>query len=84
MEGVYCCENFEAAFVVTEFPDRLVETLVGLGSGIAEEHLAWRQVTDQALGQSALGLLVVKVGDVDQPPRLFHQRLGDFGMGVTQ
>ena len=84
VEGVYCCENFEAAFVVTEFPDRLVEALVGLGPGVAEKHLTRCQVTHQALRQSALGLLIVKVRHVDQPPRLLDQRLGDFGMGVTQ
>lgn len=41
-------------------------------------------MADQPLRQPALGLLVVQVGHVHQPPRLLDQRLGDFGMGVTQ
>ena len=84
VEGVHRCEDFEAAFVVTKLPGRLEETLVGLGSGVAEKHFARGQMADQALGQSALGLLVIQVGDVYQPPGLFHQRLGDFGVGMAQ
>ena len=69
---------------MAELARELVETLVRLRAGVAEEHLARREVPDDLLRQPALRLVVVKVRDVNHPLRLFDERLGDLRVRMTE
>ena len=77
-------EDLESAFVVAKLAGELVEAFVGLGARVAEEDLAGGEVLDEGLGETALRFLIVEIGDVDEPPGLFDERLGDLGVGVAE
>jgi hypothetical protein len=65
MEGIGGGENFEPSLIVAEFSGELVKALIGLGSAIAEKHLARTDGADQFGGQATLRLGEIEIGDVN-------------------
>ena len=84
MKGIFGRQNFVAALVMAEFPREFEEALVGLAAAVAKENLARPEEADQLLGQEALRLLVIKIGNVRELARLLDQRGDDVGRGVAQ
>src|SRR6185295_12355562 len=84
VKGIRRGENLETSLVMAEAAREFEEAFIRLGTGIAEEDLAGRQVPDNPLRQPALRLVIVEVRDVDELLRLVDEGLGDFGMRVPQ
>src|ERR1051325_8976198 len=84
MKGIDGGEDFKAAFVVAEFAGQLEQAFVGLNAAIAKEAFARADQLHERLGQPALRLLVIKVGGVDEPAGLLHERLSDRRVGMAE
>src|SRR5689334_16061589 len=69
--------------LIAKFPSQLEQAFVGFGSAIAKEHPSRGDMIDDALGQSALGLIIIEVRNVDQPLGLVGQGLGNLGVSVA-
>src|SRR5262249_6877321 len=65
-------------------PGQLDRRLVGLGSGVREEHPVGERVVAEQLGQVRLRRNVKEVRDVEQRRRLLPHRTHDFGMAMAQ
>ena len=84
VKGVVSGEDFKAAGFMAELAGQLEEALVGLAAAVAEEALAGAQELDQPLGQAPLGFVIIVIRDVNEPPGLLEQRLGDGRVAVAQ
>ena len=84
VKGIRRRQNFKPAFVVAEFPRQLEQAFVGLRAAVGKKAFARADAFDEFSRQPALRFGEIKVGDVDQFPRLLDQRLGDGRMRVAE
>jgi len=73
-----------AALVVTELARQFKEAFVGFGAAVAEKNFPGSNPFDKRLRQTALGFVVVEVGDMNKLLRLLQQGIGDFGIGMAK
>ena len=66
MKRILRRQNLEAALLMAKFAGELEKALVGLGPAVAKEDLSRTDQAGQFFGQQALGLLIVKIGNMDQ------------------
>src|ERR1043165_5217801 len=77
-------QDLETAFFVAKFAAELEQAFIGLSAAVAKENFARSDLFDDGLGEAALRLVIVKIGNVTQFLGLANQRIGDFGIGVTE
>src|SRR5262249_44394603 len=69
---------------MTKLSREFKQALVSFGAAIGEKDFTRSKVPHNLLGQPALWFVVVEIGSMDQALRLFDQRLGGFGVGMTK
>ena len=84
MEGIEGGDDRVAAFIVAEFASQFEEPFVRFRPAVTKETAARADQLDQSLGQPALRLIIVEVGNVEELAGLIDERLGDFRVGVPQ
>ena len=77
-------ENFKTPLLVPKFARQFVKPLIRLRAAVAEKNLARRKVPRELLRQSPLRLVIIKIRDVNQLPRLLEQRLRDLRVAVPE
>ena len=84
VERIESGQDLESTFVMPKFSGQFVEAFVGFGPGIGEEDFSGGQVADDALCQTSLWGIVIKVGDVNESAGLIDQGFRDFRVSMAE
>ena len=69
---------------MAKFAGQFVEAFVRLSAAVRKEYFARRNPLRNRVGEAALRLVIIKIGNVDQLLRLLDQRLGNLAIGMAQ